>query len=62
MKWKLPWAAEYPKILIRPSDKEEFSLNRKGTYSNKRMLEQFPKQLHPEWSYRHLIGLGFYAK
>jgi hypothetical protein len=60
----MPWAKNYPKILIRPSDGEEFILNDKpeGTYSNKKMMEQFPEHRNLEWPYTRLMGVGFYEK
>lgn len=49
----------YPKILIRPEDKAEFTLV-KDEYFLKKSLEEFPNNLHRGYDYKLLLSKGFY--
>ena len=52
-----------PKIMIRPSDKEEFILDEKtNKYFNKKLIERWPDHWHPSWSYEVLERFNFYEK
>jgi len=49
-----------PKILYRTTDGERFILNEDGTYSNERMVLDFPDNLHQSWSYETLMETGVF--
>jgi len=48
---------DLPKIIIRIDDGEIF-INKDGMYVNKILQEQFPDNLHHEWSYERLMETG----
>lgn len=52
----------YPKILLRPDDKEEFLNIKDDLYVLKKSLETFPDNLHREYPYDLLVERGFYDK
>jgi hypothetical protein len=51
-----------PRILVRPDDFEEFIEVEPGLFSNKKLVEQFPDNLHHKWKYRTLIDEAFALK
>lgn len=52
-----------PKTLIRPDDKERFTLNKDGeTYSLEFMKKEFPKSLRCKYSFEVLKSHGFYEE
>lgn len=49
----------FPKYLIRPDDKEVFSINKDDTYTIESHKKRWPDHFHHSYSYQDLINLGF---